>query len=108
MLPLPALRRGGRDAGVLGQPWLSAEKAVLLGGFGVVWGYPLVFLVAGGLWYLLGLYALLVTGFFVTLKMFLCTRCMNFACPLNGVPDSVRAIFFARNPSVAEAWKVDR
>ena len=40
----------------------------------------------------------------MTLKMFLCTQCMNFACPLNGVPDPVRVKFFERNPVVAEAW----
>ena len=89
-------------------PMSNAEKAVFFGGLVVVFGYPLVFFVLGGFWYLLGLYTLLATGFFMTLKMFLCTRCMNFACPLNGVPESVRALFFERNPSVAKAWKVAR
>jgi hypothetical protein len=37
--------------------------------------------------------------------MFLCPKCMNFACPLNSVPDPVRAEFFERNPVVADAWK---
>ncbi len=53
---------------------------------------------------LLGLYLLLTAGFFMTLKMFLCTQCMNFACPLNGVPDPVRVKFFECNPVVADAW----
>ncbi len=86
-------------------PLSTAEKVVLLGGFAVVWGYPLVFFVIRGLWFLLGLYLLLVAGFYMTVKMFLCSQCMNFACPLNTVPDSARAAFFARNPSVAKAWK---
>lgn len=84
------------------------EKAVMLGGFVVVWGYPLAFFVLGGLWPLLGLYILITTGFFMTLKTFLCSQCMNFACPLNSVPDSSRALFFERNPTVAEAWKDSR
>ena len=29
---------------------------------------------------------------------------MNFACPLNGVPDPIRAAFFIRNPIVGRAW----
>ena len=31
--------------------------------------------------------------------------CMNFACPLNGVPQATRELFFACNPVVAKAWK---
>ncbi len=87
-------------------PMSTAEKAVFLGGFAVVWGAPLAFFVIGGLWLLLGLYVLLTAGFFVTLKKFLCSQCMNFACPLNGVPESARASFFECNPVVAKAWKV--
>lgn len=83
----------------------TAEKMVFFGGLVVVWGYPIAFIIGAGLWFLLGLYVLLTTGFLVTLKMFLCSQCMNFACPLNGVPDSARALFFERNPSVAEAWQ---
>jgi hypothetical protein len=86
----------------------TAEKVVFIGGFAVVWGYPLAFFLIGGLWLLLGLYVLLTAGFFVTLKMFLCSQCMNFACPLNGVPNSVRLLFFERNPSVARAWPAIR
>ena len=85
-------------------PMSTAEKIVFIGGFVVVWGYPLAFFVVSRLWLLLGLYVLLTAGFFVTLKMFLCTQCMNFACPLNGVPDPVRAAFFRRNPIVGRAW----
>jgi len=85
-------------------PMSLMEKTAFLGGFVVVWGYPLVFFVTGGLWYLLGLYVLLTTGFFVTLKRFLCSRCMNFACPLNGVPDQVRRAFWECNPVVGKAW----
>jgi hypothetical protein len=86
-------------------PMSTAEEVVFFGRFVVVWGYPLAFFVVAGLWFLLGLYVLLTTGFFVTLKMFLCSQCMNFACPLNGVPDPVRAAFFERNPSIASAWQ---
>ncbi len=86
-------------------PMSTTEKVVFLGGFVVAWGYPLAFFVVNGLWWLLGLYILLTSGFFMTLKMFLCSQCMNFACQLNGIPDSARALFFAQNPTVAKAWK---
>jgi len=86
-------------------PMSTAENIVFFGGIVAVWGYPLPFFFVGGLWFLLGLYILLSAGFFVTLKMFLCSQCMNFACPLNGVPEPVRNRFFDRNPLVADAWK---
>jgi hypothetical protein len=39
--------------------------------------------------------------------MFLCSQCMNFACPLNKVKNEVRKDFFERNPKIAEAWRND-
>lgn len=86
-------------------PMSTAENFVFFAGLAVVWGYPVGFFLASGLWFLLILYVLVDAAFFVTLKRFLCSRCMNFACPLNGVPDPVRAAFRERNPIVAKAWE---
>ena len=88
-------------------PMSLAEKAVFIGGLIVVWGYPLPFFIIGEIWFQLGLYLLVTTGFFVSLKRFLCTQCMNFACPLNGAPETARNLFFERNPVVAKAWGKD-
>lgn len=88
-------------------PMTLAEKVIFLGGFVVVWGYPLFFLIAYYKWFLLIVYLLTVGGFFMTLKTYLCSRCMNFACPLNTVADEVRSAFFKRNPVVAKACGVD-
>jgi len=85
-------------------PMSPLEKAVFFGGLVAVWGYPLVFLAMGHSWFLLTVYVLTSSAFFVTLKMFLCSRCMNFACPLNGVGEAERNLFFERNPAVADAW----
>jgi hypothetical protein len=71
-------------------------------------GYPLVFLVLGGQWFLLLLYALTTTAAGTTLKLFLCTQCMNFACPLNETGDAARQAFFERNPEVDRAWNPGR
>jgi len=83
----------------------NAENVVFFSGFALVWGYPLWFFVVGGLWFLLVVYALVTTSFFITLRTFLCSQCMNFACPLNRVPASVRELFWERNPVVGRAWK---
>ena len=83
------------------------ENAVFIIGFGVVWGYPLLFLIAGSQFFLLIVYLVCVAGFFMTLKTFLCSQCMNFACPLNSVDLEVRRDFFKRNPELAKAWDID-
>ena len=80
------------------------EKLIFFGGLAVVWGYPLPFFWTGELWFLLVLYFLTNAAFFATLKLFFCSQCMNFACPLNSVGKATRDQFFQRNPSVAEHW----
>jgi hypothetical protein len=89
-------------------PMSHAEKFIFFAGFTFIWGYPLLFLVSGGQWFLLFVYALTVTGFFMTLKMFFCTQCMNFACPLNSVVEEARKVFFGKNPEVGRAWGADK
>lgn len=86
-------------------PMSIGEKIVFFLGFLVVWGYPFLFLVVSGQWFLLLIYALTTGGFFMTLKTFLCTQCMNMACPLNAVDEETRDRFFEQNPVVLKAWK---
>ena len=85
-------------------PMTFLEKVVFFSGLVLVWGYPLIFLVADFQLFLLIVYPLTSAGFYMTLRTFLCSQCMNFACPLNTVEDEVRRDFFARNPEVAKAW----
>jgi hypothetical protein len=85
-------------------PMSLIEKMIFCGGLAVVWGYPLPFIVIGRLWFLLALYVLSNAAFFATLKLFLCTQCMNFACPLNSVGRATRDQFLQRNPTIAEHW----
>lgn len=85
-------------------PMSSYEKFLFFIGLAVVWGFPLPFFVIGGRWFLLVLFVLSSAGFFMTLKLLFCSRCMNFACPLNSVTKATRDLFFQRNPSVAEHW----
>jgi len=80
------------------------EKAIFIGGFVVVWGYPLPFLILGKQLFLSVVYSMSTIGFFMTLLNYMCSQCINFACPLNRVDASVRNQFFDKNPIVAEAW----
>ena len=88
-------------------PMTTMERVVFLGGFVIVWGLPLFFLIQGLQWFLLIAYVLTTAGFFMTLKTFLCTQCINFACPLNTVQDEIRSAFFEQNPEVARSWGID-
>jgi hypothetical protein len=87
-------------------PMSRIEKALFLGGFAAVWGYPLVFLLVGMQWFLLVVYAVTSAGFFMTLKTHFCSQCMNFACPLSSVQDETKRAFFDRNRGIAQAWGV--
>lgn len=88
-------------------PMTYMEKAILFIGFALVWGYPLIFLISGFQLYLLIVYILTTAGFYMTLRTFLCSQCMNFACPLNTVNNEVRREFFDHNPVNAKAWSID-
>ena len=86
-------------------PMTIIEKIIFFIGFAVVWGYPLLFLILYRQFFLLIVYLLTTGGFFMTLKIFMCSQCMNFACPLNSVDKKIRNQFFDKNPSVAKAWR---
>ena len=85
-------------------PLSLVEKFGLIAGFAVIWGAPVLFLLAGRRWFLLLIYLFAVAGFFLTVKLFFCPRCMNFGCPLNSVDPETRSVFFRKNPKIARAW----
>lgn len=87
-------------------PMSIAEKSVFLAGLTIIFGYPVVFMILAAQWFLLGVYLITVVGFFMTLKRYLCTQCMNFACPWNEVKVETRHAFFQCNPGYAAAWQV--
>ncbi len=86
-------------------PMNNVEKFWFFAGITVVWGYPLPFFVFNDSWFLLLLFILTNLGFFTTLRLFLCSKCMNFACPFNSVEQVARDLFFKHNPSVARHWR---
>ena len=86
-------------------PMSGMENFIFFAGFVILFGIPLVFLVLGSEWFLLVVYLFSLAAFWSTLITFLCSQCMNFACPLNHVSDVNRQTFFERNPSVAQAWR---
>jgi hypothetical protein len=88
-------------------PMSFTEKFLFIGGLSIVYGFPVLFLAMAGGWFELLLYLIVTGAFGTTLKAFLCSQCMNFACPLNGVGDESRRSFFEKCPEVAQAWSKD-
>ena len=86
-------------------PMSFIEKFVFLSGMAAVFVYPLPIIILSDLWYLLIIYILTTTAFFFTLNSFLCTQCINFACPFNRVKGPVRNEFFKLNPQIKKAWE---
>jgi len=82
-----------------------SEKTILLLGFLVIWGYPAVFISLLYNWLYLFWYIISVIFFFVFLKLSNCRRCINFACPLNGVKAKTKEQFFKNDPTVYELWE---
>lgn len=89
------------------RPWpmTTVEKTIFFTGFTVVWGYPLAFLIPGENPVLLLAYLAAAIGFFIILTVYMCSQCMNFACPLNRVDEKVQNQFFEKNPVTGKAWR---
>ena len=86
-------------------PMTFIEKTIFFTGFVIVWGYPLPILILQEQLLLILLYLIVTIGFFIILTVFMCSQCMNFACPLNRVDKKVRDQFFDKNPTVGKAWR---
>lgn len=86
-------------------PMTRGERFVFFAGLVVIAGYPLAFLVGASQWLLSALFGVTVAAMATLMGRLMCVRCMNFACPFNGVDHWTRTLFLARNPAVAQAWK---
>lgn len=87
------------------EPMSTLEKAQLWLGFAILVGYPFPFMLLGGsyLWALSTLWAAVI--FFWTLRRYTCSQCVNFSCPLNGVPKENVDAYLKRNPVMRQAWE---
>jgi hypothetical protein len=87
------------------EPMSTLEKVQFLVGAGLLLLYPLPFLIIAGQ-YLLALITFSgIVGFVFSLKKNICTRCVNFSCPLNGVPKIVVDAYLRGNPVMRQAWE---
>ena len=87
------------------EPMSRGEKIQLWLGFAILGAYPFPFLIFGGrwAWALMAMWGLAL--FFWTLRKETCSRCVNFSCPLNGVPKEIVDAYLERNPVMRRAWE---
>ncbi len=90
------------------RPLNKLEKVVWLVYVAVLFLYYIPFFIVGEQWLLLILTssALVVAGW--TLQRTQCNRCYNLSCPINRVPDSVKAAFFENYPEFSAAWGIKK
>lgn len=81
-------------------PMGTGERLALFAGLALIAGYPLAILVAPGQWFLLASFVLVVALTGILMSRWMCSRCMNFACPLNRVDPETRGAFLACNPVI--------
>lgn len=82
------------------EPMSFVEKAILIAGFVLVWGYPLPFFLLSHQWWFLVLYTFFAILFFTLLIRRNCVRCINISCPLNRVDGNTKELFLRNNPTL--------
>lgn len=83
------------------------EKLVLIVGFIVVWGYPVIYIILHKNWTVLVTYTILTTMFFFVLRTKNCVQCINLSCPLNNVDPETKIQFLKNNPEIQKYWKTN-
>jgi hypothetical protein len=87
------------------EPMSAAEQAQFLIGAGLLVVYPLPFLILGGQYPYAIIMLVGLVSFGFSLKKHVCTRCVNFSCPLNGVSKRDVDEYLRRNPLMFGAWQ---
>ncbi|TXT60827.1 MAG: conserved membrane protein of unknown function [Promethearchaeota archaeon] len=86
-------------------PTTVLEKIQFIIGALILVGFPVPFLIIGELWISFILLIIGVSLWLLILQSKVCTDCINFACPLNRVPKTIRDDFFRKNPVIKKAWE---
>jgi len=86
-------------------PMSKPEKIQFVVGALLMIGFPFPFLLLGRE-YLLALIgaSAAISGIFI-LRRNVCTRCINFSCPMNDVPKQLVDTYLRRNPKIQKAWE---
>jgi hypothetical protein len=87
------------------EPMSKWEKTQFVIGALLFIAFPFPFLVLGQQYLLAFIGASAAVSGASILRRNVCTRCINFSCPLNAVPKQLVDIYQKRNPDILAAWK---
>ncbi|MBN2851241.1 MAG: hypothetical protein JXQ23_00735 [Clostridia bacterium] len=85
-------------------PMSLTEKFVFFSGLVIIIMYPSLIMTISEQFILLTVFVLYAMIAVFLMHLFMCRRCMNFACPLNSVPKDVKDKFMSHNSIVCHAW----
>ncbi len=85
-------------------PMSKSEKIQFVIG-ALLWvGFPFPFMLLGQEYLLAAVGACAAVSGIFTLRISVCTRCVNFSCPMNAVPETLVEAYLKRNPQMEAAW----
>ncbi len=85
-------------------PMNMLEKFILILGFIIVWGYPIIYIILLKNWLILVFYLILTAMFFIVLHTKNCVQFINLSCPLNSVDPETKKKFLKNNPEIQKYW----
>jgi hypothetical protein len=75
----------------------KSERGQFIIGLLIFIFYPLAFCIAGGQYLIAGIGLASAISFSYLLYRNICSRCVNFSCPLNNVPEHIVKAYQMRN-----------
>ncbi|MBN1537038.1 MAG: hypothetical protein JW908_09925 [Anaerolineales bacterium] len=87
------------------EPMNRSEKAQFALGALAFIIYPIALLLLGKQFLLASIAIVSSVSWGYLLYRNICSHCINFSCPMNGVPKSLVSLYLQRNPTVREAWE---
>lgn len=86
-------------------PMSRAERAQFVVGALIWMGFPFPFMLLGQEYLLALVAAATAIGGVFVLRISVCSRCVNFSCPVNAVPKQLVDEYLRRNPRMEAAWE---
>ncbi|MHA1728499.1 MAG: DUF3784 domain-containing protein [Promethearchaeota archaeon] len=86
-------------------PMSRSHRIQFLIGVGILMMFPIPFLIIGKQYLELLIAVIGIAVWLIILTQKICKTCLNFSCPLNGVPKNIVDAFLKLNPVMRKAWE---
>lgn len=80
------------------------EKTVFIISALIFLGYPLILILIGQEYLIFAICAVTLFSFIYTAKKSICTKCINFSCPMNSVDEQTKKQYLDQNDRMREAY----